>query len=113
MADLGSSLALVGGVVTVIVIGAGIYAALKVNLRRATVDIWREQAEALASRLTTVEANEKECAAKLTAMAAANALLLDRISGVEAIHALAANSKQQHSEVMAALWSLAAGRTTT
>lgn len=108
---LSNTIGTVLAVLAFVAIAAGIYAALRVNLRRATVDIWREQAEALTARLETVEASDKECKAKLAAMAAANALLVDRIAGVEAIAALDAASKQQHSEVMAALWSLAAGRT--
>lgn len=110
MPDLGNAVGAVLAIAALLTLAAGIYAVLRVNLRKATAQVWKEQAEAVEHRLATVEAAEKECKGQLEAMKAANALLVDRISGVEAVAALAAESRQQHGEVMAALWAIAGGR---
>ena len=96
LANAGAALGLVG-------LLAAAYAVLRSAQVKTTTDLYKQQSEALAVRLSTVEQAEVECRRRMAEVEAANKVLADQVTGTTAVVALGKIMEGHHRQVMTQL----------
>ena len=96
-------IAVLGGVAGLMTILTTAYVVMKSTLARTTVELWKQEADALRVRLETVELSDKGCKERLAAVEAANKVLSDHVTGATALASLAAHVEKEFADVKALL----------
>lgn len=94
---------LVGGLIVIATALAVAYAVLKSTLARTTSELWRQEADALRTRLETVEAQDAACKERLAAVETANKVLADQVSGASAVALMAKQMERYYADIMGML----------
>lgn len=76
--------------VLVVAAAAGVVGYFKANLSKATIELYKENNEALTARITTLESQRTEDAAKIKALENANKFLAAVVTQADQIAALTA-----------------------
>lgn len=70
------------------------------TVSKTTRDLWKQEAEALKSRVTTLEAQDADCRAKQAELETTVHVLQDQVTGATAIGLLTRATAVQHDEVV-------------
>lgn len=98
-----SIIGLLGGFLTLVALLTTGYVILRSTLSRTTSELWKQEADALRTRLVTVEMLEADCKMRLTAVESANRVLSDQVSGTSAVALLAARIEKNQADLVALL----------